>query len=387
MLKYIEKKRCESMDRYEFKQKVIEYAHSIGIDEIGFTHAEPFFEFKEKLIDYHKKNYESGFEKGTIEERTTPKLSLPSAQSIISIAVGYPNKLKGAPKSKRGERRGIFARASWGVDYHVLLRRRLDKLQAFIEAHIPEVECKSMVDTGVLSDREVALRSGLGYIGKNGFIITPNLGTWSYLGEMLVSYPFPPDEELIDSCGDCSICIDRCPTQALIGNGQLDSKRCISFLTQTKTLVPDEFRKSIGNRIYGCDTCQQVCPRNKGINTTHDDIVLEPEILKPELTSLLTLSNREFKETYGHLAGVWRGKNPIQRNAIIALAHFKEEEAVPLLKSIAEDDVRPVIKATAYWAIGQIMGDEALSYIKERYQIETDKEIKNEMLKGIQEVG
>ncbi len=375
------------MDRHEFKQKVIDYAHSIGIDEIGFTHAEPFYEFREKLVDYYKKNYESGFEKGTIDERSIPKLSLPSAQSIISIAVGYPNKLKGAPKSKRGERRGIFARASWGVDYHVLLTRRLDKLQKFIEAHIPDVECMSMVDTGVLSDREVALRSGLGYIGKNGFLINPNLGTWSYLGEMLVSYPFPPDEELIDSCGDCTLCIDRCPTQALVGNGQLDSKRCISFLTQTKTLIPDEFRKSIGNRVYGCDTCQQVCPRNKGINTEHVDIVLEPEILKPELTGLLEISNREFKETYGHLAGVWRGKNPIQRNAIVALAHFKEEEAVPLLKRVAENDVRPVIKATAYWAIGQILGSDALTYINDRYKIEQDEMIKSEMLKGIQEVG
>lgn len=375
------------MDRHEFKQKVIDYAHSIGIDEIGFTHAEPFYEFREKLVDYYKKNYESGFEKGTIDERSIPKLSLPSAQSIISIAVGYPNKLKGAPKSKRGERRGIFARASWGVDYHVLLTSRLDKLQKFIEAHIPDVECMSMVDTGVLSDREVALRSGLGYIGKNGFLINPNLGTWSYLGEMLVSYPFPPDEELIDSCGDCTLCIDRCPTQALVGNGQLDSKRCISFLTQTKTLIPDEFRKSIGNRVYGCDTCQQVCPRNKGINTEHVDIVLEPEILKPELTGLLEISNREFKETYGHLAGVWRGKNPIQRNAIVALAHFKEEEAVPLLKRVAENDVRPVIKATAYWAIGQILGSDALTYINDRYKIEQDEMIKSEMLKGIQEVG
>lgn len=375
------------MDRHEFKQKVIEYAHSIGIDEIGFTHAEPFYEFREKLVDYYQKNYESGFEKGTIDERTTPKMSLRSAQSIISIAVGYPNKLKGAPKSKRGERRGIFARASWGVDYHVLLRKRLDKLQKFIEGHIEEVECLSMVDTGVLSDREVALRSGLGFIGKNGFLINPNLGTWSYLGEMLVSYPFPPDEELIDSCGDCTLCIDRCPTQALIGNGQLDSKRCISFLTQTKTLIPDEFRKSIGNRVYGCDTCQQVCPRNKGINTEHVDIVLEPELLKPELTGLLEISNREFKETYGHLAGVWRGKNPIQKNAIIALAHFKEESAVPVLKRVAENDVRPVIKATAYWAIGQILGSEALPYINERYKIEQDEMIKTEMLKGIQEVG
>ena len=373
------------MDRHEFKQKVIDFAHTIGIDEIGFTHAEPFYEFKEKLIDYYKKGYASGFETGTVEERTEPKRSLESAESIISIAVGYPNKLPDAPKSRRGERRGMFARSSWGVDYHTLLRRRLTALEDFIKEQAPEVECKSMVDTGVLSDREVARRSGLGFTGKNGFIINPNLGTWSYLGEMLVSFPFPPDEELIDSCGDCNICVDRCPTGALIGDGQLDSQKCISFLTQTKGYLKDEYRSKIGNRLYGCDTCQQVCPRNKGINTTHDDIVLEPEILKPELTGLLEISNKQFKETYGHLAGVWRGKKPIQRNAIIALAHFKEISAVDTLKRVAENDPRPMIKGTAYWAIGRILGSGALDYINERFKIETDSEVKEEMLKGIQE--
>jgi epoxyqueuosine reductase len=244
-----------------------------------------------------------------------------------------------------------------------------------------------MVDTGVLSDREVARRSGLGYIGKNGFVINPELGTYSYLGEMITSYPFPPDEELIDSCGDCNLCVDRCPTGALVGNGQLDSQKCISFLTQTKGFLPDEYRGKIGNRLYGCDTCQQVCPRNKGINTDHHaDIVLEPEILKPELTGLLEISNRDFKETYGHLAGVWRGKKPIQRNAIIALAHFREESAVDTLKRVAENDPRPVIKGTAYWAIGRILGDRALDYISERYKMETDEAVRDEMLKGVQEV-
>src|SRR5699024_8018987 len=123
------------------------------------------------------------------------------------------------------------------------------------------------------------------------------------------------------------------------------------------------------------------------INTEHhEDIVLEPEILKPELTSLLKISNREFKETYGHLAGVWRGKKPIQRNAILALGHYKEESALDLLKEVAETDPRPVIKGTAYWASGQIAGNDDLEYIYSRYNEETDQEIKQEMLLGIQEV-
>ena len=371
------------MNLDQLKQEVIVYAHSIGIDSIGFTTADPFDELKKKLEDYHSKGYASGFEESDIELRTVPKLSLPSARSIIAIAVGYPNKLKGAPKSVRGDRRGMFARASWGQDYHTIMRNRLDKLSLFLKEKVPDVEIKSMVDTGVLSDRSVAERAGLGFAGKNGFIINEELGTWSYLGEMLVSIPFKPDDPVIDSCGDCNICVDRCPTGALVGNGQLNSQKCISFLTQTKGYLKDEYRYKIGNRLYGCDTCQQVCPRNRGINTEHDDIILEPEVLKPRLVPLLKMSNKEFKNTYGHLAGAWRGKKPIQRNAIVALAHFNEESAIPELKDVALTDPRPMIRGTAFWAIGQIQGEEARPFIMSHYEREIE-EVQEEMIKGLE---
>lgn len=371
------------MNLDQLKQEVIDYAHSIGIDSIGFTTADPFDELKKKLEDYHSKGYASGFEESDIELRTVPKLSLPSARSIIAIAVGYPNKLKGAPKSVRGDRRGMFARASWGQDYHTIMRNRLDKLSLFLKEKVPDVEIKSMVDTGVLSDRSVAERAGLGFAGKNGFIINEELGTWSYLGEMLVSIPFKPDDPVIDSCGDCNICVDRCPTDALVGNGQLNSQKCISFLTQTKGYLKDEYRYKIGNRLYGCDTCQQVCPRNRGINTEHDDIILEPEVLKPRLVPLLKMSNKEFKNTYGHLAGAWRGKKPIQRNAIVALAHFNEESAIPDLKDVALTDPRPMIRGTAFWAIGQIQGEEARPFIMSHYEREIE-EVQEEMIKGLE---
>ncbi|MDW8571465.1 tRNA epoxyqueuosine(34) reductase QueG [Staphylococcus shinii] len=371
------------MDLKQLKQDVIDYAHTIGIDSIGFTTADPFDEMKQKLVDYHAKGYASGFEESDIALRTEPTLTLPTARSIIAIAVGYPNKLKGAPKSTRGDRRGMFARASWGQDYHSIMRKRLDKLADYLRDRVDGVEIQSMVDTGALSDRAVAERAGLGYVGRNGFVINPELGTWTYLGEMLVSVPFPPDDPLLDSCGDCTICVDRCPTGALVGDGQLNSQKCISFLTQTKGYLADEYRYKIGNRLYGCDTCQQVCPRNKGINTQHDDIVLEPEVLKPRLVPLLKMSNKEFKNTYGHLAGAWRGKKPIQRNAIVALAHFKEESAIPELQDVALNDPRPMIRGTAYWAIGQIQGEDARNFIEQQYHNELE-EVQQEMLKGLE---
>ncbi|MBH9580149.1 tRNA epoxyqueuosine(34) reductase QueG [Staphylococcus felis] len=371
------------MDVKVLKKEVIEYAYTIGIDSIGFTTADPFDELKQKLKAYHSKGYASGFEESDINLRTEPKLSLPTARSIIAIAVGYPNKLKNAPKSTKGDRRGMFARASWGQDYHTIMRKRLDLLGQFIQSKVPDVDIMSMVDTGVLSDRAVAERAGLGFTGRNGFIISPELGTWTYLGEMLVSIPFPPDDPLMDSCGDCTICVDRCPTGALVGNGQLNSQKCISFLTQTKGYLQDEYRYKIGNRLYGCDTCQQVCPKNKGINTEQDDIILEPDILKPRLIPLLQMNNKTFKNTFGHLAGAWRGKKPIQRNAIIALAHFKEMTAIPTLKEVAEHDPRPMIRGTAFWAIGQIDGENQQDYLLRHFENEIE-EVRHEIIKGLE---
>lgn len=370
----------------QLKQEIIAYSRTIGIDAIGFTTAEPFEELRPKLESYYSEGYASGFESSDIELRIDPKKSLPSARSIIAIAVGYPNRLPDAPRSVRGERRGVFSRSSWGMDYHSLLRKRLTLLQAFIEERAADAECLSMVDTGVLSDRAVAERAGLGYAAKNGFILNDKLGTWTYLGELLTSIPLPPDKPVIDSCLDCTICVDRCPTGALVGDGQLNAQKCISFLTQTKGFMPDEYRGKIGNRLYGCDTCQQVCPRNRGINTLQDDIILEPLKLKPLLEPLLTISNKMFKNEYGHLAGSWRGKKPIQRNAIIALAHFKEESAVPTLKQVAVEDDRPVIKGTAYWAIGRIAGRLEAPFLMERYDVEEDEEVRNEILKGLEEI-
>lgn len=146
----------------------------------------------------------------------------------------------------------------------------------------------------------------------------------------------------------------------------------------------DEFRDKIGNRLYGCDTCQTVCPENKGKDFHfHPEMEPDPEIAKPKLKPLLTMSNREFKEKYGHVSGSWRGKKPIQRNAIIALAHFKDETAIPDLIKVMKEDVRPVIRGTAAWALGKIGNDEVLPILEQLKEKEQDEEAKQEFEKGI----
>ncbi|WMT30856.1 tRNA epoxyqueuosine(34) reductase QueG [Bacillus aerius] len=369
----------------QLKEEFIQYANEIGVDKIRFASADTFDSLKDRLILHESLGYLSGFEEPDIEKRTNPALLLPKAKSIVAIALAYPSKMKDAPRSTKDARRGIFCRASWGTDYHVVLKKKLDMLEEFLRSKHEDIRTKSMVDTGELSDRAVAERAGIGFSAKNCMIITPEFGSYVYLAEMITNVPFEPDEKIEDQCGTCNKCVDSCPTGALVNPGQLNSQRCISFLTQTKGFLPDEFRSKIGNRLYGCDTCQTVCPINKGKDFhLHPEMEPDPEIAKPLLKPLLTISNREFKEKYGHVSGSWRGKKPIQRNAILALAHFKDASALPDLVDLMHKDPRPVIRGTAAWAIGKIGDGQQLSELEKALERESDEEAKQEILKGIE---
>ncbi|MEK5336359.1 tRNA epoxyqueuosine(34) reductase QueG [Bacillus sp. FSL M8-0166] len=369
----------------ELKEELIQYAKEIGVDKIRFASADTFDSLKDRLILHESLGYLSGFEEPDIEKRTNPSLLLPKAKSIVAIALAYPSKMKDTPRSTKDARRGIFCRASWGTDYHVVLKKKLDMLEEFLRSKHVDIRTKSMVDTGELSDRAVAERAGIGFSAKNCMIITPEFGSYVYLAEMITNVPFEPDEKIEDQCGTCNKCVDSCPTGALVNPGQLNSQRCISFLTQTKGFLPDEFRSKIGNRLYGCDTCQIVCPINKGKDFhLHPEMEPDPEIAKPLLKPLLTISNREFKEKYGHVSGSWRGKKPIQRNAILALAHFKDTSALPVLIELMHKDPRPVIRGTAAWAIGKIGDDQQLPELEKALERESDEEAKEEIVKGIE---
>ncbi|WP_025783867.1 tRNA epoxyqueuosine(34) reductase QueG [Sporosarcina sp. D27] len=372
------------MNIAQLQQDLVAYATSIGIDKIGFTTAAPFLELKNRLKRQQDLGYQSGFEESDVEKRTEPTLLLDRAESIISIAVAYPSKMTDAPKGKKGERRGMFCRASWGTDYHTVLREKLALLEVFLHERSSEVKTRSMVDTGELADRAVAERAGIGWSAKNCSIITPEFGSYVYLGEMITNLPFEPDVPMEDQCGDCTLCLDACPTGALIQGGQLNAQRCIAFLTQTKQPIPEEFRKEVGNRIYGCDTCQTVCPKNKRkYNLEQESFIPERELVKPLLQPILKLSNRQFKETFGHMSGSWRGKNPIQRNAILALAHFKEEAAIPDLVNLLETDPRPMIRNTCAWAIGEIGTETGRLALEHVLETETDDSVFEEIKKAV----
>ncbi|MBH5318943.1 tRNA epoxyqueuosine(34) reductase QueG [Paenibacillus sp. GSMTC-2017] len=373
------------MDRWDrLKQEMKEAAASLGIDDIGVASADPFVTLKQRLIRHRELGRESGFEESDLDKRTNPALLFDNPQSIIAIAVAYPSKLIDPPKSEPGARRGIMSRSAWGEDYHRVLRDRLAKLHAWLQERVPEMRAESMVDTGALSDRAVAERAGIGWSAKNCSIISPKLGSWIYLGEMITNLPLQPDEQVTEGCGSCTKCIDACPTGAIVGPGQLDSNKCISFITQTKGMISDEYMRKIGNRLYGCDTCQIVCPENRGKNwTQHPELKPDVELAKPLLIPLLTIGNREFQERYGSTSSAWRGRKPIQRNAVIALGNFKEASAVPDLIRVLEADPRPVLRGTAAWSLGRIGGELAEDALRTAVVKETDAEANDMIVKAI----
>ncbi len=339
--------------RMNIKEEIINLAKKIGISKIGFTTADDFDYLEKSLRLAVEEGRNSGFEHKNIEERIKPKLSLASAKTIISIAVAYPHKLKQQPQ-KTAYKRGKFTPNSWGLDYHYVLQDKLDRLAKGIEELTADFEYKGMVDTGALVDTAVAQRAGIGFIGKNGLVISKEFGSYMFLGELITNLDIEPDQPVDYGCGDCNRCVTACPTSCLIGDGSMNAKRCLSFQTQDKGVMDLEFRKKIKTVIYGCDICQICCPYNKGLDNPLATEI-DPDLSHPELLPFLELSNGQFKEKFGHVAGSWRGKNILQRNAIIALANANDRSAIPKMLEIIDKGQNPIHVSTAIWALSQLV--------------------------------
>lgn len=335
------------------KEEIIKLSQEIGISKIGFTTADDFDYLEKSLRAGVEEGRTTGFEHKNIEERIRPRLSLESAKTIISIAVAYPRHLPVKPV-KTQHKRGKITPNSWGLDYHYILQDKLERLARGIEQLTEGLEYKALVDTGALVDTAVARRAGIGFIGKNGLVISKEFGSYMFLGELVTNLDIEPDHPVDYDCGDCNRCVEACPTSCLIGDSTMDARRCLSFQTQDKGMMDLEFRKKIKTVIYGCDICQICCPYNKGISSP-PVVEVDPDLAEPELIPFLDLSNGQFKEKFGMIAGSWRGKNILQRNAIIALANANDRSAIPKLIEIIDKKQNPIHMATAIWALSQLV--------------------------------
>lgn len=334
----------------DLKDFIIEKSKDVGIDICSFTDCESLLNLKDYLNYRIENNLNTSFEEEDLDKRLDPKLTLDSCKSIIVLAMSYNIELLEKPDYRL---RGLLSKSSWGMDYHRILNKKIEELIGEIKSRI-DFEYKYFVDTGPLVDRELAKKSGLGYYGKNASIINPEYGSFIFLGYILTDLDIEKDEEIEEECGECDLCIRACPTGALESPYRVNPKKCISYLTQTKDDIPLELRGKMGIKLYGCDTCQNVCPKNKGIKkSTNKEFY--PSLTKGylDIEEMMTISNREFKKKYGHMAGSWRGRKIIKRNSIIALGNMKDRRNIGLLEKELEDQDR-VIRYYADWALGNI---------------------------------
>ncbi len=346
------------------KDELISYAQEIDIDEIKITHAEPLLETRKALLKMKKKGYLSKFVNDDLERITTPRKVLPTAKSIIVCAISYAVDVKHINSSKDEGLRGRFSRFAWGNDYHQVLGEKLESLIRFLSNRIGDLEAIKFVDTGPTVDRALARRAGVGWQGKNCSIISPKYGSWIFLGGIITNLKFDYDAPLEERCGDCKKCIEACPTGALKESYTLDSRRCLGYITLSKGYISKDYRKKMGDRVWGCDTCQEVCPYNQEAKRGNH-YQFRPQNIEayPDLINLLNLTNEEYRDRFGSTAMNWRGKRPIKRNAAIALGNMKNREAIPyLIKAL--DEPSPIIRAHVIWALGELGGEEVVDRLK-----------------------
>lgn len=226
--------------------------------------------------------------------RADPGRLLQGCRSVISLGVNYHT----AERADEGVGRGRIARYAWGEDYHDVLRERLERLQAFLQARCPETRSKAYVDTGPLMEKAWAQEAGLGWIGKHSNLVSHQYGSWLLLGEILTTLDLDADEPGSDLCGSCSLCIQACPTGAITEPYVVDARRCISYLTielRHAEEIPPELADRMGNRIFGCDDCLDVCPYNlQAVPATDAAFQPRPSTLAPDLQALARMSEPDF---------------------------------------------------------------------------------------------
>lgn len=335
------------------KSKLVEYSKEIGIDVIGFCSVEPFLELEAELKRRDELGWSCGLTKGSIENRVNPMLSMEKAKTFISIGMAYPRSAN-FPHQDKENPYVQFSRSSWGTDYHVIVNEKLKLLEEWLKEHIPGIEVMASVDTGVFNDRAIALRSGIGFSGKNSSIINETFGSYLYLGELLVSYEFPVDKPIERQCGTCDRCVKACPTKAIQPDGSLNETRCLSYVTQSKEFLNSELYKKISKNVYGCDICQEACPYNQSVDFhLHEE--MEPTGIEfPRIDEILKMSNKEFKQKYGHLAGSWRGISVLKRNAMFNARFYKYKGALSEIAKIRDGQAPDWLKDAAKLAYDEL---------------------------------
>lgn len=363
-------------------ERIQNHAHELGFELVGITPAE-----ESKTIQRYREWLNNGYagEMGYLEKHLPLKNDtrnlLQEAKSVISLAMNYytldpPNELANDPS------RGQISRYAWGDDYHDVIRNRLLELVEYIR-NIAETEINSrvFVDSGPVLEREFAQKAKLGWIGKNTNVINWRSGSWYFLAEVLINLELEyTSEPLQGSCGTCTLCIEACPTDAIVEPNWLDSRLCISYLTiELRESIPKELRTQMSNLIFGCDICQEVCPWNSKAKPTSESAFQPREVnLAPDLLSLVNMTQAEFSKRFKGSPIKRAKRRGFIRNVIIAIGNWGSRSAVPALKKAIHDE-EPIIRGHTAWALGQIGGKNARLALENQLSCETDNNVISEI--------
>ncbi|MFL2640167.1 MAG: tRNA epoxyqueuosine(34) reductase QueG [Dehalococcoidia bacterium] len=362
-------------DSHITTNKIRDLANSHGFDMVGFASAEPFDKSKNFIVERVDEGLLSGlswFTKERVERGSNPKNILADAKSIISLGLSYYTT---KPEENRDSVNGKIAMYAWGDDYHRIFERKIkDFIVDLKELTGKETNTHWYTDTGPMSDRAVAQRAGVGWFGKNTNILT-NKGSWVVLAQIITNLDL--EESLVSKkhCGTCTMCIDACPTDAIIGPGILDNNKCISYLTiEHKGPIPIELRSKMGNWIFGCDICQDVCPvnRKQALGQAYNSFSQkDSERVSPDLISLLKISEKAFRERFAK-SPVLRAKvDGIKRNVCVALGNIKDPSTVEhLSEALIKEST--LVRGHAAWALGQIKTASAIRALTLRKKTEKD---------------
>ena len=351
-------------------------ASALGFDLCGVVSAGTFPELA-RFDEWIARGFQADMKYLEDPRRRDPSKALDPLRSVIVCGINYntkhPYSVEAAGDVASDQPRGWISRYAWGDDYHEVLWNRLNALEAELKEKFGETfVSRPYADTGPVAERVLAKYAGLGWLGKNTLLLNETLGSWMFLGVILTSLELTPSlgsAEVAppDLCGNCTQCLDACPTGALVEPYVMDARRCISYLTiELRGSIPEEFREEIGWQVYGCDICQDVCPYNRGAPVTALEefqprgIDRQKSLLLPNLGWLAGMSEGEFREVLRGSAmkrTKWRG---LVRNACIALGNAKlvrqnplHAEAIEVLERLAKSPDK-VIAVSAQWAVGRI---------------------------------
>ena len=371
-------------------QSLFMKAKSLGFDLMGIIPAEPGLRL-DAYLRWIEQEYHGlmGYmaRPDRVIRRRDLNMILPGVQSIICVGLNYHTR-RPPPGIAQDPSRGRISNYAWGADYHDVMTPRLRELADWLRAQTnAEVGSRVYVDTGAILERDHAQTAGLGFTGKNTMLIHPRHGSWFFLGELLVDWRLetgdwrPETGTSKPSCGRCRRCLDACPTNAFPEPYVLDARRCISYLTiELKGWIPRELRPLMGNWIYGCDVCQEVCPFNRFAQPT-EEITFYPgdwDVTAPPLLDILALDEADFAARFADSPIKRVKRQRLLRNACVAVGNWGGKIAVPTLINLLSDS-EPLLRGHAAWALQQIGGREAETAVAATLDQETDLEVRAEM--------